>query len=58
MPNDYADYEKQCERVRQENAKLLDEFAGLLAAKGLEEINISGLKMVSIKLHRLVFRFF
>ncbi len=37
MSNDYADYEKQCERVRQENANLLDEFAGWLAAKGLSE---------------------
>jgi site-specific recombinase XerD len=40
MPDDYAELEKQCERIRQENAKLLDEFADSLAAKGLSEKTI------------------
>ena len=35
MPDDYAKYEEQCGRIRQENAKLLDEFADSLAAGGL-----------------------
>jgi len=40
MPDDYAEYEKQCERIRQENAKLLDGFAEWLAARGLSEKTI------------------
>ena len=41
MGDDYAKYEKDCERIRQENAKLLDEFADWLAAKGLARKTIS-----------------
>lgn len=35
--DDYARYERECKRIRQENAKLLDDFADWLAAKGLSE---------------------
>jgi len=35
MADDYAKYERECETIRQENVKLLDEFAEGLAAKGL-----------------------
>ncbi len=41
MPDDYAEYEKQCERIRRENATLLDEFAYSLAANGLSEATVS-----------------
>lgn len=41
MPDDYEKYEKECERISQENAKLLDEFADSLAAKGLSEGTIN-----------------
>jgi hypothetical protein len=37
MTDDYAKYESECEKIRAENAKLLDEFADWLAAKGLSE---------------------
>ena len=40
MTDDYARYEKQCEGIRQENAKLLDEFAEWLVAKGLSEATV------------------
>ena len=35
MADDYAKYETECKRIRQDNAKLLDGFADWLAAKGL-----------------------
>ena len=37
MDDDYAKYERECERIRGENAKLLDDFADWLTAKGLSE---------------------
>ena len=40
MSDDLAKYEKECERIRAENAKLLDEFAEWLAAKGLAETTV------------------
>ena len=41
MADDYERYEKQCEEIRQENEKLLEEFADSLAAKGLTEATIN-----------------
>ena len=35
MTDDYAKYEQECERIRTENDKLLEEFADWLSAKGL-----------------------
>ena len=35
--DDYARYERECKEIRRENAKLLDDFADWLAAKGLSE---------------------
>lgn len=40
MTDDYARYEKECKRIREDNAKLLDEFADWLAAKGLSESTV------------------
>ena len=40
MADDYAKYEKACKRIREENAKLLDEFADWLTAKGLSESTV------------------
>ena len=40
MTDDYAKYEKECERIREDNAKLLDEFADWLGAKGLSESTV------------------
>lgn len=37
MPDDYAKYEKDCEKIREENAKLLADFSDWLTAKGLSE---------------------
>lgn len=37
MSDDYAKYEKECARIRKENAELIDEFADWLQAKGLAE---------------------
>lgn len=41
MCDDYAEYEKQCERIRRENAKLLEAFADWLTAKGLSEATVA-----------------
>ena len=35
MKDEYANYEQECERIRAENGKLLEEFAEWLSAKGL-----------------------
>jgi len=35
MADDYAEYERQCKRIRKQNAKLLAAFGEWLAAKGL-----------------------
>ena len=40
MTDDYAQYERKCKRIRKENAKLIDQFADWLAAKGLSEATI------------------
>ncbi len=40
MVDDYARYERECKRIQQENAKLLDEFADSLAANGLSEATV------------------
>ena len=40
MADDYAKYERECKRIRQENAKLLDEFADSLGAKGMSESTV------------------
>jgi len=40
MADDYEEYEKKCEGIREENAKLLDEFADWSAAKGLSESTV------------------
>ena len=32
MSDDYAEYERQCKRIRRENAKLLEAFADWLTA--------------------------
>lgn len=40
MNDDYARYEMRCESIRQENEKLLDEFADSLVAEGLSEATI------------------
>ena len=40
MSDDYAEYEKECKRIRQRNAKLIDEFAEWLVAKGLSETTV------------------
>ncbi len=40
MTGDYAKYERECEKIRQENEELLDKFAAWLAAKGLSETTV------------------
>ena len=40
MADDYARYQRECKRIRQENGKLLDEFANWLAAKGSSETTV------------------
>ncbi|NCO39933.1 MAG: recombinase [Armatimonadetes bacterium] len=40
MANDYAEYERECERIRQVNAALLGEFSDWLAAKRLSEATV------------------
>lgn len=40
MTDDYARYERECQRIREDNAKLLDDFADLLAAKRLSEATV------------------
>lgn len=40
MADDYAKYKEECEKIREENAKLLDEFADWSAAKGLSETTV------------------
>ena len=37
MSEDYAEYERECKRIRRENAKLLDDFGDWLAANGLSD---------------------
>jgi site-specific recombinase XerD len=37
MTDDYAKYQKECERIRKANAHLLEEFSAWLRAKGLSE---------------------
>ena len=38
MTDDYARYERECEVIRKENAKLIDRFADWLGTKGLSEV--------------------
>ena len=40
MTDDYAKYEKECERIREENVKVLADFSDWLTAKGLSEKSI------------------
>ena len=40
MTDDYDQYERKCKKIRKENAKLIDQFADWLAAKGLSEATI------------------
>ena len=40
MTDDYARYERECEVIRKENAKLIDRFADWLETKGLSEVTI------------------
>jgi len=40
MSDDYAKYQEQCEKIRQENAQLLNEFTDWLAAKGTSETTV------------------
>jgi len=40
MADDYARYEKECQKICRENAELLGEFAESLAAKGLSEATV------------------
>ncbi len=40
MSDDYKKYERECKRIRKDNAKLLDAFDQWLAAKGLAEKTI------------------
>lgn len=37
MPDDYEKYEKECAKIRKDNAELIDAFADWLQAKGLSE---------------------
>lgn len=37
MTDDYAKYQKECERIRKANAQLLEEFSAWLRAKGLSD---------------------
>ena len=37
MTDDYARYERECQRLRTENERLLEEFADWLSAKGLAD---------------------
>lgn len=37
MTDDYAKYQKECERIRKTNAQLLDEFSAWLRAKGISD---------------------
>lgn len=37
MTDDYAKYQKECERIRKTNAQLLEEFSAWLRAKGLSD---------------------
>ena len=39
MDEDYAQYERECERIRGENVKLLDEFADLVSGQGVGQEN-------------------
>jgi hypothetical protein len=41
MTDDYAEYEKQCKRIRKRNAKLLAAFGEWLAAKGLSAATVA-----------------
>jgi hypothetical protein len=41
MTDDDARYEKECETIRKDNAKLLERFSDWLKAKGLSEATIS-----------------
>ena len=40
MTDDHARIELECERIRAENEKLLEEFAGWLSAKGLGDTTV------------------
>ena len=40
MVDDYAEYEANCERIRQSNEKLLDDFKNWLGTKGLADKTI------------------
>jgi site-specific recombinase XerD len=40
MSDDYEQYERECERIRESNQKLLDDFAGWLQQKGLSSKTI------------------
>ena len=40
MTDDYAKYENECERIREENADLLKQFADWLSAKGLSDTTV------------------
>lgn len=40
MTDDYAAYEKECEKIRKENAALLGRFSDWLKAEGLSEATI------------------
>ena len=40
MTNDYEKYERACQAIRNDNAALLEAFAGWLRAKGLSEATV------------------
>lgn len=40
MTDDYAQYERECERIRAENARLIEGFTNWLSAKGLGDPTI------------------
>lgn len=40
MTDDYAEYQRECKIIRSENAALIDQFAGFLAADGLSKTTI------------------
>jgi hypothetical protein len=40
MTDEYEEYERTCQAIREENAALLKEFAGWLRGKGLSEATV------------------